>query len=67
MDATQDTLDAILDLFKDPCVVEDATLRGLYGPRVTPNMATTTVEIIPDLVRKCLESVAPLTTLHKDH
>jgi hypothetical protein len=65
-DATQDTMDALPGLFKEPRVVEEDTLRRLYGPKVTPTRATTTVEITSDMVRKCLESVAPLTTPHKE-
>ena len=64
--ATYDTLDALPDLFKDPSAVEDATLRRVYGPKVTPTRATTTLVITPKLVRKCMESVAPLTTPHRD-
>ncbi len=35
-DATHDTLDALPDLFKEPGVVDEATLRRLYGLKVNP-------------------------------
>jgi len=66
-DASHDTLDAIPDLFKDePSVVEEETLRHLYGSRVTPTRESTVVTITPDDVYKCLAEVAPLTTPHRD-
>ena len=65
-DASHDTLDAIPDLFKEPSVVEEETLRHLYGSRVTPTRESTVVTITPDDVYKCLAEVAPLTTPHRD-
>ncbi len=35
-DATQDTLEALPALFKEPWVIEKATMRRLYGPNITP-------------------------------
>ncbi len=64
-DASQDTLDAILDLFKEPCVVDEESLRRLYGPRVTPTRESTLDTITPKDVYKCQTEVAPLTTPHK--
>jgi hypothetical protein len=66
VNATQDTLDTLLALFKEPGVVEEATLRRLYGPTITPTRELLSVIITSDLVKKCLASVAPLTTPHKD-
>jgi len=40
-DATPDILKALPSLFKDPGVVDDVTLRRLYGPEVPPIRATT--------------------------
>ena len=64
--ASQDTLDGIPNLFKEPCVVDEATLRRLYGPRVTPTRESTAVTITLDDVYKRLEEIAPLTTPHRD-
>jgi hypothetical protein len=44
-DAIPDTLKAIPFLFKKPGVVDDPTLRRLYGPEVPPTRATTYVSI----------------------
>jgi len=63
-DASQDTLDAILDLFKEPNVVDEESLCRLYGPRVTPTRESTAVSITPEDVYKCPAEVAPLTTSH---
>ena len=65
-DATQDTLDAIPDLFKEPGVVDEATLRHLYGPKVLPTRDSMAVTITTEEVLKCVAEVAPLTTPHKD-
>ncbi len=65
-DATKDTLDAILDLFKEPGQVEEKTLRRLYDPRATPTRETMAVTITPESVHKCMATVAPLNTPHKD-
>jgi hypothetical protein len=35
-DATQDTLEANSDLFKEPGVGDEAAMRRLYGPKVLP-------------------------------
>ena len=51
-DATQDTLDAIPDLFKDPSVVDEATLRRLYGPQVVPTPESMVVSITTEDVLK---------------
>jgi hypothetical protein len=59
-DATKDTLDALPRLFKEPRIVEEDTLRRLYGPRDTPTRESTSTTITPDMVKKCLEVVAPL-------
>jgi hypothetical protein len=64
--ATQNTLDAIPDMFKEPCHVNEDTLRRLYGPRVTPTRESMAVTDIPEDVYKCIAVVAPLTTPHKD-
>jgi hypothetical protein len=65
--ATQDTLDAIPDLFKAPGVIPQETLRRLYGPKIVPTHAGTSVTITTEDVQKCLMAeVAPLTTPHKD-
>ena len=65
-DASQDTRNAIPELFKEPSVVEEETLRRLYGPRVTPTRESDVVTITPDDVYKCLAEVAPITPPHKD-
>jgi len=65
-DASQDTLDAIPDLFKDPEPVAEETLRKLYGPRVTPTRESMAVNISQEEVLLHLAAVAPLTTPHKD-
>ena len=49
-DATPGTLKALPSLFKDPGVVEEATLRRLYGPEVPPTRATTAVNITVKMV-----------------
>jgi hypothetical protein len=59
-------LDAILDLFKDPGVVDEATLRRLYGPQFEPTSESMVVSITTKDVLKCIAEVAPLTTPHKD-
>jgi len=64
-DASHDTSDAILALFKESCVVDEESLRPLYGPRVTPTRESTSVTITVEDVYKCLAEVAPLTTPHK--
>ena len=43
--ANPDTLNALPSLFKELGVVDDATLWRLYGHEVTPNRATTAVNI----------------------
>jgi len=65
-DATQDTLDAIPDLFKAHGAVDKATLRRLYGPQVLPSRESMAVTITTEDVLKCAAKVAPLTTPHKD-
>jgi hypothetical protein len=65
-DASQDTLDAIPDLFKDPGKVDEETVRKLYGSRVTPTRESMAVTITPEEVFKNLAAVSPLTTSHKD-
>jgi hypothetical protein len=59
-------MDALPGLFKKPGVVEEATLGRLYGPKVIPTRETMATTIAHDLVLKCLTSMAPLTTPHKD-
>ncbi len=59
-------MDAIPDPFKEPGVVDEESLRRLYGPRVTPTRESTAVTITLKDVYKCLAEVAPLTTPHKD-
>jgi hypothetical protein len=59
-------MDAIPYLFKEHSVVDEESLRRLYGPRVTPTREGTAVTITPEDVYKCLAEVAPLTTPHKD-
>jgi hypothetical protein len=66
VDDTQDTLDAILDLFKKPSAVDEEALRRLYGPKVTPTRESTSISLTPEDVYKCLAEVAPFTTPHKD-
>jgi hypothetical protein len=53
-------------LFKEPGVVEEATMRRLYGPTITPTRQTMSVTITLDMVKECLASVTPLTTPHRD-
>ena len=53
-DATQDTLDAIPNLFKAPRVIYEETLRRPYGPKIVPTRETTTVTITTEDVQKCL-------------
>ena len=53
-------------MFKEPRLVDDETLRRLYGPKVTPIRETMAVSINPEVVHKCLAEVALLTTPHKD-
>jgi hypothetical protein len=65
-DASQETLDAIPDLFKDPEQVDEETLRKLYGPRVTPTRESMSVTLTPEEVLLNLAVVAPLTIPHKD-
>ena len=65
-DATHDTLDAIPDLFKAPDVIDEATLRRLYGPQVLPTRESMTGTITTNDVLKCVAEVAPLATPHKD-
>jgi hypothetical protein len=65
-DATHDTLDALPGLFMEPGVVDEATLRRLHGPKVNPTGETMASIVTPDMVLKCLASVAPFTTPHKD-
>ena len=64
--ATQDTLDAIPEMFKEPGSVDEETLRRLYGPRVTPTRESMAVTLTPEDVYKCLATVTPLTTPHKN-
>ncbi len=47
-------------------MVDEESLRNLYGPRVTPTRESTAVTITLEDVYKCLAKVAPLTTPHKD-
>ena len=65
-DASKDTMDAIPNLFKEPCVVDEESLRRLHAPRVIPTRESTAVTITLEDVHKCLAEVAPLTTPHKD-
>jgi hypothetical protein len=65
-DATQDTLDAIFVLFKEPEQVDEETLRKLYGPRVTPTRESTAVTLTLEEIIKSLAVVSPLITPHKD-
>jgi hypothetical protein len=65
-DAIPDTLKALPSLFNDLGVMDDATLRRLYGPDVPPIRATTYVSITVQMVKDNLSAVAPLTTSHKD-
>ena len=53
-------------MFKDPSVVDEESLRCLYGPRVTLTRESTVVTITHGDVYKCLAEVASLTTPHKD-
>ncbi len=41
-------------------------MRRLYGPKVTPTRESMATTITPDMAKKCLEAVAPLTTPHKN-
>jgi hypothetical protein len=59
-------MDALPGLFKEPGIVEEATLRRLYGPKVTPTLESLATAITPDMAKKCLEALAPLTTPHTD-
>ena len=59
-------MDAIPYLFKEHSVVDEESLRRLYGLRATPTRESTAVTITPEDVYKCLVEVAPLTTPHKD-
>jgi hypothetical protein len=59
-DATQDTLDALSGLFKEPEIVDESTLWRLYGPKVTHTRETMATAITQDLVLKCFATVAPL-------
>jgi len=65
-DASHDTLDAIPDMFKEPGVVDEESLRRLYGPRVTPTRESPALTITHEDVYKCMSKVAALTTPHKD-
>ncbi len=65
-DAIPDSLKSILSLFKELGVVEEATLRRLYGPEVTPTRATTSVAITVQMVKDSLATATPLKTPHKD-
>jgi len=61
-DAIPVALIALQTLFKEQGVVDHATLRRLYGPKVTPTRATTVVNITVHMVKDSLAAVAPLTT-----
>ena len=65
-DATQDTIDAIPDMFKEPGTVDEATLRRLYAPKVVPTRESMAVTITTEVVLNCIAEVALLTTPHKD-
>ena len=58
-DATQDTMDAIRDLFKEPSVVDEASLRRLYGPQVLPTRESVAVTITTEEVLKCVAKWRP--------
>ena len=59
-------MDAILDLFKEPGMVDEESLGRLYGPRVIPTRESMAVHLTPDDVYKFLAKLPPLTTPHKD-
>ncbi len=40
-------------------------MRHLYGPRVMSTRESMSTTATPDMVKKCLGDVAPLTTPHK--
>ena len=65
-DASQDTMDAFPNLFKELVEVDEEALRRLYGPRVVLTRESMTVHLTSEDVLKCLSEVAPLTTPHKD-
>jgi len=46
--------------------VDEDTLRRLYGPRVTPTREIMAVTLTHEDVYKCIATVAPLTTPHKN-
>jgi hypothetical protein len=47
-------------------VVDESTLRRVYGPEINPPEESMASVVTMDIVLKCLASVPPLTTSHKD-